>query len=768
MNILLKSASRGLTIAASLLFVGGVWSFIKGDEQTKSIAMNIALVSASTAVTTELTSRSNHRKANEQLADFMEGNSQEWQKLNYKFEQQTKVLNETENLRDELQKGLESAVNDVLLQRQINSELQTRVATAIKNLEEKSNELDAKIGKEDMRYQEVISTFKGLVTEHLNERIVNFLNGLKSQIAIKLEDENFSSIHQNLIIFHDKLHVSYDNHKDLLLSIKDIDGDLEDIVNDTLQTFTRIVDEQHALKVKFRNLLTIDERRSLDEAFNLIAEFEEVVTDLNHKTVPKDKAKEAIKEYSDFQQNQLINLSSQVNDNKNSLEEMRAQVQDLINQIEKLALEKLELQKPQKWVLATSRELQIGNMVIDFFASKGFHLDRSHSDGDEFSTKLYFQTDRNPRAILAKELQEHSEPLAIYCRCLKIDFEFNNNIGLMVATVQLREKPKEDKNELSDAAINRVARSWDTWKKPARKWNRIRITGGSGAGKSPLTERLVSEILQYKKAGLEAIKLYNPMADSRKDFWSFLSVGRNHRDCLNGIAELTSLCSRKYRGAFGIWVFDEIDSSLKQAPPKARPTKDDPEPEPTASANILSIITQIDHTTQAVFLLGQGANTGKIPNTTKGDWNNLVGIHILGNAKDYLRLAEHIDTSSKDRLNSQADLLQKYCDSKNEQLGLERTEPGAYRYALIDEYGEKQYFVMLPLFSADEFLESLSTNTKNEVFTTKSNELTLSVAESVSKVENRCPTCGGNDIGSKGDRWRCKAVSCGKTWTKDK
>lgn len=178
---------------------------------------------------------------------------------------------------------------------------------------------------------------------------------------------------------------------------------------------------------------------------------------------------------------------------------------------------------------------------------------------------------------------------------------------------------------------------------------------------------------------------------------------------------------------------------------------------------MLSIITQIDHTSQAVFYLGQGANTGKIPNTTKGDWNNLIAIHINGNAKDYLRLADHIDADSKDKLMKQADLLQRYCDRKNSELGLDRVEPGAYRFALIDEYGEKQYYVLLPLFSADEFLDSLSIPQVESV---------SPVAESLPQIQ--CPHCGSTKFHRHSAvkdahkyRYSCLNLDCKKTFIAD-
>jgi len=116
----------------------------------------------------------------------------------------------------------------------------------------------------------------------------------------------------------------------------------------------------------------------------------------------------------------------------------------------------------------------------------------------------------------------------------------------------------------------------------------------------------------------------------------------------------------------------------------------------------------------------------------------------------------------------QADLLQKYCDRKNSDLGLDRVEPGAYRYALIDEFGEKQYFVMLPLFSADEFLDSLSTPAQKEVSPNP-------VSVPVSLPQIQCPHCGSekfkkNRAVTDADKYRylCLNVECNKTFVADR
>lgn len=765
MNISLKSASRSLTVVASLLCLGGVLSFAKSKQP---LAMNIILASASVAISSEFVSRNNHNKANNQLADIVAKHNNEWQVLNTKYQQQTQVLRETQTLTLELQQAFSKASDEVILKNQVIEVLQGKVNQLVVDFESKTVELDSKLQQEDMRYQELIDIFKGLIVEHLNERIYKFFNSLDESIAKKLESEDYQAIHNNLSPFKDKLQLHYDTHCELLRSIEDIDGDLPDIVTDVLNIYSRIVDEQISLRTKFRNLLNLDERRSLEDAYNTLA-------DMSKTHTPITKAKNLLGEYNAFQKNQLNNLGEQLEDNVNSLSEMRGQVFDLIAQIEQISLEKESLKnqlheakKPQQFY-GSGKIVEAGNLISEHYYKLGYKLDCLDWAETLTGYTLTFGIRNNP-ALTEKELLADNlhEQLAAYTTSLKGTLpavEFNRQNCTLILTVQLRPSVKKEVDELSDESINRLARSWDTWKKHAKKWNRIRITGGSGAGKSPLTERIVSEQLQHKKVkAIDAIKLYNPQAGSRKDNWSFPSFGKTHRDSIRGVAELAALCGRKYQGAFGIWIFDEVDSTLREAPGKQRPTKDDPEPEPTMSANMLSIITQIDHTSQAVFYLGQGANTGKIPNTTKGDWNNVVAIHINANAKDYLRLAEHIDTESKEKLIKQADLLQRYIDRKNSELGLDRTDPGAYRYALIDEYGDKQYYVLLPLFSADEFLDSLATPIQKE---TPANPVT----PAVSLPQIQCPYCESTKFHRHSAvkdahkyRYSCLNIDCKKTF----
>jgi hypothetical protein len=751
----LKSVSNVLSVGASLVCLLGVGAAIKTEGGARNLAITVAVSSAALGIGNRAFTGLYEDSANFQARTLIEPIEEKANKLtkqNCELDRSVKSL--TDKL-DLTRRELELTIVD---KNAVDFQLKLitgKLADIEKDYQAKNRSLDKKLATEDTRVQDFLDTFKSQLINDCAVRVDRIYSSLQTSVSSYTQNENYLKLRDKLADFLNVLNTSYTQHSDQLFKLAELDTtNIETFVAETIGTYTNISSEMASLKVRFRNLLNVDERLQLDDAYMLLADFKDTA-------IPKTVAQSLLREQSDAAKNRLSKLDEIALDAQNGLDEMRSQVFDLIGEIDNKNLKILELeneikalQTPQQWRLATgSNELTKGNMIIQYFwKSTGLILDRAFTSGDVYESKIFFHTDRNQRTLTFKELNEHSESLQQLCLTQKpISFDWDADKGLMVASLCWQLKPKEKEDELSDEAIARIARDWNTWKKHAKKWNRIRITGGSGAGKSPLTERIVSEQLRFKKVkGLDAIKLFNPQAGSRKDNWSFPSIGKTHNDSINGVAKLTGLCSKKHQGDFAVWIFDEVDSTLRQAPGKKRPTADEPEPEPTMSANMLSIITQIDHTSQAVFYLGQGANTGKIPNSTKGDWNNLVAIHINGNAQDYLRLAEHIDKDTQSKLISQAELLQKYCSRKNDQLGLERVDPGAYRYALVDEYGEKQYFVLLPLFSADEFLDSLSTNTQDQLIPNNLDGWNEEIENTIVEENIKCPHCGSHNLGRNG------------------
>ena len=727
MNISLKSASRSLTVVATFLCLGGVLSFVKSKQP---LAINIIIASASIAATSEFISRSNHKKANNQLADIVANHTKKWQVFNNKFEQQSKVLTETQALRDELQQAFSKASDEIVFKNQTIQNLQAKVSQLVTSFEVKTQELEDKLQQEDMRYLELIEVFKSLIAEHLNERIYKFFNSLDESINKKLESEDYQAIHDNLIPFKDKLQLYYDTHCELLKSIGNIDGDLSDIVTDILNIYSRIVDEQTALKTRFRNLLNLDERRSLDDAYNTLADYSKTHT-------PITKAKDLLGEYSNFQKNQLNNLGEQLEDNVNSLSEMRGQVFDLIAQIEQISLDKValkdelnKLNQPQIWRLATgSNELTKGNIIIQYFWSKGIKLDRAFTTGDFYESKIYFHTDNNPRTLVFKELNEHSEALQQLCLTHKpITFDWDADKGLMVASLTWKAREKKDTAKSDIDSIWIPASKFESY---VKRWERVRITAGSTGGKSPTAKNLALAIMNSRK-GVGEIRLYDPQHGSKKDYWDMPKAGTSHEDNLQGMKDLCQLIDERRHGhnhQFVLYIFDEVDNTVSQLKEGAK------------FRDLIKVsLKEGSHADVGVIYIGQSADANEVPGMTHSNWNNAVQLHIGTNAGTAIEKLTTLTTEDKTKLLNQYRKIQEYCDRMNDELGLDIfTDSGAYRFALAVPLTGLPKFIQLPAFDSYDYSDVMGVNIP-----------TVIPAVETPIVETKCPHCDSHAIYKNG------------------
>jgi predicted RNA-binding Zn-ribbon protein involved in translation (DUF1610 family) len=730
MNISLKSVSSGLTIVASLLCLGGVLSFVKSNEKMKPLALNIIVATATLAIGNQVSSRWYEESANNQLADITSKCEKEWQVLNTKYQQQTQVLKETQVLRDELQQDFELASDEIILKSQAIQILQNKVSQLVASFEIKTQELEDKLQCEDMRYQELIDVFKGLIVEHLNERIYKFFNSLDDSINKKLESEDYQAIHDNLVPFKDKLQLHYDTHCELLRSIQEIDGDLADIVTDILNIYSRIVDEQTALKTRFRNLLNLDERRSLEDAYNTLADYSKTHT-------PITKAKDLLGEYNNFQKNQLNNLGEKLEDNVNSLAEMRGQVFDLIAQIEQISLEKValkdelnKLNQPQIWRLAQgSNELTKGNIIIQYFWSKGIKLDRAFTMGDVYESKIYYHTDNNPRTLVFKELNEHSEALQQLCLTLKpITFEWDADKGLMVASLAWKAREKKDTTKSDIDSIWIPASKFETY---VKRWERVRITAGSTGGKSPTAKNLALAIMQSRSCKGE-IRLYDPQHGSKKDYWDMPKAGTSHEDNLRGMKELCQLIDDRRHGhnhQFVLYIFDEVDNTVSQLKEGAK------------FRDLIKVsLKEGSHADVGVIYIGQSADANEVPGMTHSNWNNAVQLHIGTNAGTAIEKLTTLTTDDKTKLLNQYRKIQEYCDRMNEELGLDIfTDSGAYRFALAVPLTGLPKFIQLPAFDSYDYNEVMGVNTR-----------TVKPVVEVLNIEIKCPHCASHAIYKNG------------------
>ena len=162
----------------------------------------------------------------------------------------------------------------------------------------------------------------------------------------------------------------------------------------------------------------------------------------------------------------------------------------------------------------------------------------------------------------------------------------------------------------------------------------------------------------------------------------------------------------------------------------------------------------------------------------RSDWNNAVNIHIGDNAYDAISNSNQFTNSEQINLKEKADKIKAYCESKNEELGLDENSENAYRYAFVVEPGKRPYFMELPSFGSYTYdmLDRINTdngsNTANIADISESTDNTL-VASNIDNVVTHhiavhCPDCGSSNVKKNGkfngnQKYQCK--DCKKSWT---
>jgi hypothetical protein len=426
--------------------------------------------------------------------------------------------------------------------------------------------------------------------------------------------------------------------------------------------------------------------------------------------------------------------------------------------------------------------MKVANIFIRYFEVLGVILDRSHSDYETHQATLWFFVDRNSRLVLADELNEHSDKLQALAHTLNSPkFQLDPESGLIKVLVQLSKKPKAD--------IKDIDRLWipaSQFEKTVKGWSRVRLTGGSESGKSPTAENLAVAILKHRSG---VAKLYNPQHDSVKNYWSIPVEGTSHADSEKGIASLAKQVDARANGQesrdeFELSIFDEIDSTMSHTKGKKA----------VIGGNVNFIIKQASHQNLGAIFIGQNANVSEYPGMDRSDWNSAVNVHIGANAYDAITNSNRFTSEEVSRLKQTADKITEFCNDKNTELGLEKTDPQAYRFALVIEPNKKPYFIELPAFGTYTYDQCIASGQgatlaskgveaySQKPYTARETEKTdTSRHPGMSGVETRpdtsvkpaCPYCGSNQVRSKGDSWLCqssdhylKASGKPKSWKK--
>jgi InsA N-terminal domain len=421
-----------------------------------------------------------------------------------------------------------------------------------------------------------------------------------------------------------------------------------------------------------------------------------------------------------------------------SAKEAVTRLQERETQLEQLQQVLAEAQKPLL-LPGQTEQARIGNAIASYYFNLGYTLDCLDWQQTDTGYKLTFSTSRNGQRFITSEMLNDKEmglpeKLKELSSALSLPkFERSERGGHWLVDIQ---KWHPVKTKPAEKDISKLWVSASKFEQTVKGWSRIRITGGSESGKSPTAENLAVCILKNRPG---VGKLYNPQHDSVKNYWTVPVVGTSHKDSEKAIALLAKQVDARSSGqepreSFEISIFDEIDSTMSHTNGKKS----------EIGGDVNFIIKQASHQNLGAIFIGQNANVSEYPGMDRSDWNNAVNLHIGFNCYDAITNSNLFTTEEVTRLKGVADKLTEHCSIKNEELGLDKTDPSAYRFAFVVEPGKKPYFIELPSFGAFTYDHDAATATdvKKDTFSSDAGVRT--------DIAIKCKHCGSDNVRRNG------------------
>lgn len=381
------------------------------------------------------------------------------------------------------------------------------------------------------------------------------------------------------------------------------------------------------------------------------------------------------------------------------LQERDLQINDLLTRLQ-------ELERP--FLLPGDVEQSnVSNSIANYYLTIGYRLDCIDWLQTDTGYKLLFSTSRNGQRFISTEMLNNKElglpeKLKELTNALNTPkFERSERCGHWYINVQ-KWHPKKEKTNEKD--ISKLWVTVDKFESKVKHWERVRITGASKSGKSPTAENIAVVIAMHSKN--TRIWLYNPREDSLKNNWSIPAIGTTHDDSRTGLKEITEAIQNKTKN-LPIYLFDEIDNTLTDVKSGKK--------QYVLGCQIKFILKEASHDGLKVIFVGQNANVSNYPGMDRSDWNNAVNIHIGDNCYEAITNSNQFTNSEQIKLKENTDKIKSYCESKNEELGLDENSENAYRYAFVVEPGKRPYFIELPSFGSYTYdlLDSISTESDN-------------------------------------------------------
>ena len=435
---------------------------------------------------------------------------------------------------------------------------------------------------------------------------------------------------------------------------------------------------------------------------------------------------------------------------KEALQQLQVTQYQLQNALTELE----ETKKPLEFSGASSFANMANSVSAYYYNRYRFLLDALHWEETETGFKVIYSIRRNPGLIESEISADNSlEQVAAFTNALhgtEPKWEFNRQFSQVSLSITHRRTVKL-KNELP-----RGVRTADKFLQTVKSWRRVRITGGSESGKSPTAENLVCALTTLHNGVCD---FYDPMFDSVKNYRSIPAVGKSHADSVKGLKDYQAKMQSLPSDSLYLAWFDEIDTTLDENPKSA--------------SDLKAVLKQSSHKNSGLIITGQNANVRNLKGGfDRSDMNNFVCLHIGDNYRDAIANS-HLSESEKANLMKTGDALTDYCAFKNDEDGLDHTDPSAYRFALVLEPNKKGYFMILPEFGEyvwQEPTEATAPTDGTEAIDT--DEPTAAASVTVRKKNPNCPLCSSDtrkhqllkNTTPPRHRYRCKNSECNHTF----
>lgn len=437
-NIDVKHVSRFITVAASVLTVGAAISFFNGDNKSKSLSLNIGLltggITAGCVVGSKVTSNA---------ASF------QGDKLTNSFKREIQQLDkQREDIANKLAKSSNELKEVKALNNQLTEQIKIRDGLVIQLKQEVDN-LKAKFSDDDKR----LDIFKYELKSAFQESLIIYVDSqyekLGDLVTTKLNDERYINIHQQLSKFYKTLEITHQKHYQNINELANVTDNNSEFVDELTSIYYRVFDQIGSLRVRFRNLINLDERLALDTAVEELIERRDP-----KKFASRDKVQAGLNMYRDEHNDDYQRLEELIEDDRNGLKDLREQVADLINQIDIKNLEIADLkqklteaQKPQLFY-GLSIPTKAGNSISNYFYKNyKYKLDCLTWAENPTGYELTFGIRHNPGLSESDLFADNSkEKLAGLTNSYPGTYpklEFNRQVNTIKLTVTLRPEVKK-------------------------------------------------------------------------------------------------------------------------------------------------------------------------------------------------------------------------------------------------------------------------------------------------------------------------------------